>query len=294
MSFGLGALEITTALGTLTALFAAFVVAQLGWFFGGEQFLRERTGLTAAQYAREGFFQIVWVVLLVVPVLMATRAALRPGRELARRHTMLSLPVIALLGAIILSAVMRMRLYVHYYGLTTDRLYPLVFLGWLAFVLIWFSLTVLRDQGRAFVAGTVISGLLVLAALNVVAPDTVVARVNIARAARTSRDAGRDLDLPHLAGLSGEAAALATHAVLAPSPGALTVAGVQTDDERCRAAWILLAKWGRNSRSEAAREREAAWRTWNAGDARAREVVTRNAPALRAVRLTACKRPDRR
>lgn len=294
LPFGLGALEITTALGTLTALFALFVLAQLGWFFGGEQFLRERTGLTAAQYARQGFFQTVWVVLLVVPVLMATRAAMRPGRELARRHTALSLPVIALLGAIILSAVMRMRLYVHFYGLTTDRLFPLVFMGWLAFVLVWFALTVLRDAGRAFVAGTAISGLLVLAALNAVAPDAIVARVNIARAARTSSDSGITLDLPHLAGLSGEAAALATSAVLAAPAGARGPAGVATDDQRCQAAVMLLGKWGPHSRSAAQLERDAAWRTWNAGDAQARAIVARHASELRAVQRAVCKRPVRR
>ena len=65
------------------------------------QFLHARTGLTAAAYARQGFFQMVWVVTLVVPVLVGTRAALRPGKALARRHTLLSLPVIVLLGAII-------------------------------------------------------------------------------------------------------------------------------------------------------------------------------------------------
>ena len=129
LPFGLGLLDITAALGSLTVLFTAFVATQLGWFFGGEQFLQERTGLTAAEYARKGFFQMVWVALLVVGVLLATRAALRPGKGLALRHTALSLPLIALLGAIIASAVMRMRLYVHYYGLTTDRLYTLVFRG---------------------------------------------------------------------------------------------------------------------------------------------------------------------
>jgi len=66
-----GTLDITMALGALNVLFAAFVLTQLGWFFGGEEFLRARTGLTAAAYARQGFFQLVWVVTLVVPELGA-------------------------------------------------------------------------------------------------------------------------------------------------------------------------------------------------------------------------------
>ena len=86
----------------------------------------------------------MWVALLVVGLLLTTRAVLRPGRALALRHTALSLPLIALLGAIIVSAVMRMRLYVQYYGLTEDRVYALVFMGWLAVVVIWLAVTVLR------------------------------------------------------------------------------------------------------------------------------------------------------
>src|SRR5436190_925657 len=37
----LGAPDLTAALGTLAVLFAAYVLTQLGWFFGGERFLRE-------------------------------------------------------------------------------------------------------------------------------------------------------------------------------------------------------------------------------------------------------------
>ena len=109
------------------------MLTQLGWFFGGERFLRATTGLTAAEYARRGFFQMVWVVALVVPLLLvdargaARRSARSPGDTRCSRF-----PIVGLLGAIIVSAALRMRLYVHYYGLTTDRLYTLVFMGWLA------------------------------------------------------------------------------------------------------------------------------------------------------------------
>jgi hypothetical protein len=127
----------------------------------------------------------------------ATRAALRASLALARRHTMLSVPVIGLLGAIIVSAVLRMRLYVHYYGMTTERFYPLVVMIWLAAVLVWLSLTVLRGWGRPFVAGTVASALATLAALNVADPDLIVARINLNRAANVVDTAATPLDLKH-------------------------------------------------------------------------------------------------
>ncbi|MDB4913170.1 MAG: hypothetical protein JWM95_814 [Gemmatimonadetes bacterium] len=55
----LSALDVSTALGILNVLFGAFVVTQLGWFFGGETFLHARTGLTASAYARQGFFEML-------------------------------------------------------------------------------------------------------------------------------------------------------------------------------------------------------------------------------------------
>jgi len=103
-------------------------------------------------------------------LLLGTRAALGPGRDLERRHTLLSVPAIALLCVIIFAAMIRMRLYVHYFGLTVDRLYPMVFMGWLGIVLVWLVVTVLRGNGRMFAAGTAVSGLAVLLALNVVRP----------------------------------------------------------------------------------------------------------------------------
>jgi hypothetical protein len=272
---GLGLLDITAALGTLIVLFTTFVATQIGWFFGGERFLQERTGLTAAEYARGGFFQMVWVAALVVGVLLATRALLRPGRAPARLHTALSLPVVGLLAAIIVSAALRMRLYVHYYGLTTDRLYTLVFMGWLAAVLLWLTVTVLRGWGRPFVAGAVLSGLVTLAALNIAAPDVIVARVNLARAAEGS-GARPPLDLVHLARLSGEAVELAVAATLTAPLDA-------TEGQRCEAARLLLRRWGPFTPAALRPGQSAAWRFWNAGEALATRIIAEHAPGLRAV-----------
>jgi len=280
LPFGLGMLDITAALGSLTVLFAAFVATQLGWLFGGEQFLQERTGLTAAEYARKGFFQMVWVALLVVGGLLASRVALRPGRGLALRHTALSLPLIALLGAIIASAVMRMRLYVHYYGLTEDRVYALVFMGWLAVVVAWLAVTVLRGWGRPFVAGAAVSGLVILAALNVVSPDALIARMNIERAARAEEGSSPPLDLVHLAKLSGEAAELAVAAVVSSQAADPT--------SRCKAAQVLLKRWGPLSPAVQQERHPASWRTWNAGDVAAIRAVSKREAELRELRRAGC------
>jgi hypothetical protein len=285
LPISLGRLDLTTALGTLNVLFAAYVLTQLGWFFGGERFLHATTGLTAAQYARQGFFQMVWVVALVVPLLLATRAALGSDASLARRHTLLSLPIVVLLGAIITSAALRMRLYVHYYGLTTDRLYTLVFMGWLAIVLALLAATVLRDRGRTFVAGSVVSALTLLVGLHFVLPDLVVARLNIARAA--SSDATTPLDLSYLARLSGDAVPLAVDATLTP-PGDRAQRVPVDADARCAAASRLLNQWGPASRRMERRQDPGAWRTWNSGESIALRAVGDHSAELRRLRHATC------
>jgi hypothetical protein len=266
-------------------LFGAYVLTQLGWFFGGEPFLRATTGLTAAQYARQGFFQMVWVVALVVPLLLATRAALAPDPSLARRHTLLALPIVALLGAIIASAALRMRLYVQYYGLTTERLYTLVFMGWLTIVLALLATTVLRGRGRPFVAGSIVSALTLLFGLHVEVPDVIVARVNLARA--ESPSVATRLDLAHLASLSGEAVPLAVQATLAP-PLEHGRRDRLDADAHCAAASRLLHQWGPVSRAAEARRADGAWRSWNAGESRALRAVAAHSVELRRMRHATC------
>jgi uncharacterized protein DUF4153 len=274
----LGSLEITTAFVTLIVLFVAFIAAQVGWLFGGEAFLRARTGLTAAAYARDGFFQMVFVVALVVPLLVATRASLEPGFALARRHTMLALPVVVLLGAIIASAALRMRLYIQYFGLSTDRVYALAFMAWLAFVLVWLSVTTLRGRARRFGPGLVLSALTTVGGLNVVVPDVIVARVNVARA----RASAQPLDVAYLANLSGEASAWAVESALAEAR-AVPVPAQPFD--RCATFNRLVQRWGLGS---PARTRVADWRSWNAAESHAVRVVRAHDTEIEQIRTTAC------
>jgi Domain of unknown function (DUF4153) len=282
----LGMLEVTATLATLNVLFGAFVIAQLGWLFGGERFLQARTGLTAAEYARQGFFQMLWVVALVVPLLIGTRATMRAGRDMARRHTALSLPVIALVGAIIASATLRMRLYVNYYGLSTERLYTMVIMVWLGVVLVWLAATVLRGRERSFAGGAIVSGLLTLAGLNLWSPDQIVARVNIARS-QTAAASATPIDLSYLASLGGEATPLAVRAILdarqtGPIDGPASV-------DRCKAAGTLLKIFGTDAYNRRVVTKATSWRTWNAGERRAFHEVAAHRPALETIARGGCE-----
>jgi hypothetical protein len=288
--------DMTAALATLDALFALFIIVQLGWLFGGESFLQARTGLTAAEYARKGFFQMVFVVLLVVPLLVATRALLAPGIDAARRHTRLAIPMVVLLLAMIASAALRMRLYVQYFGLSTDRFYTLAIMAWLAFVLVWLAATTLRGRDQRFVAGAVLAGFATLLVLNVVVPDRVVARVNVARAQRPTSAGGTPLDLDYLSTLSGEAMRTAIAATLSPpanmsGSAATAPTGAQQQTpaaQRCNAARRIRSRWSPSSYTAGERDVPGAWRQWNAGERGGFELAAANARALLAVEHDAC------
>lgn len=291
----LGLTEVSTALGSLIALFAAFVAVQLRYFFGGDALVQATAGMSYADYARRGFFELVTVSTLVLPVLLSANALLR--RDSARAdlvYRILSGTLLCLLGIIMYSAIARMRLYQSAYGLTEDRLFATVFMGWLAIVFVWFAATVLRGRERRFTAGVLVSGWATLIALNFADPAGYVARFNIARA-----ENGKEVDVMYIARLGGDAApALAEYLarervvppagwVIAGSPGtnvatmpADSVIGrtdgarVSTDyGERCQAARRLLHDWGPETSTD--------WRGWTFSRARARRAVASNEAALR-------------
>lgn len=289
----LGALEVTTILGSLLGLFTLFVGVQIGWLFGGERLVRSTTGLGYAQYARHGFFELVFVALLVLPVLLGTRAALDDGDGVAiRRHRMLSVPLLVLLAGVMASTFGRMMLYVHYYGLSTDRFFASVFMAWLAIVFTWLGLTTLRARGRDFAAGMVITGFVTLGAVNIVNPEALIARVNVARGPTALRvaDSARvrpntpdssivasPVDYAYLTSLGTDAIGVVVPALIAPpvSPAG-TRARIAEVRERCDAVRSVLNRWG-------AAAGRLDWRRWNVSLGRARRVVAEREGALRAV-----------
>ena len=254
----LGIWEIGIALGLTTLIFLLFVVVQIEYLFGGEDLIRTTTGLSYAEYARRGFFELVAVATLVVPVLLGAQAMLdkRSQRDV-QSFRALSTVILILVALIMASAVQRMRLYVGAYGLTQDRLYAAVFLAWVGTVLGLFAGTALFGSGRRFAYATIVSGFAFLAGLNALNPDALIARVNLARA-----QGGKPLDIAHTESLSADAvpSILAGSAVLEPAA-------------RCELLLTIDARW-----TSAGGD----WRSWNFGRQRAVRSVRRTGVAAEA------------
>ncbi len=268
----LGATDVALALGALNVLFAAFVAVQIGWLFGGEALVLRTTGLGYAAYARRGFFELTCVACLLLPVLLGARAliATSDSRTL-RLFRRLALPLVLLLGAVMASAGARMKLYVHFYGISTDRLYATAFMIWLAIVFVWLSITVLRSRPRLFAAGVMLSGFSVLFALNALNPDAFVARANLARGG-SGHTGATGTDLRYVAWLGGDAIPLLVSTLMEPA----IVANSADLHDRCVAARLVLTRWtgGRRLRMT------SSWTEWNLARTRAMEAVRDYQPQL--------------
>ncbi len=280
LAFNLEVTDVKFALGALNLLFLVFVLVQLGWLFGGEDLVLRTTGLGYAEYARRGFFELTLVAGLLLPLLLGAHALIpsTDGRTL-RLFRRLALPLVVLLGAIMVSAFARMQLYVQYYGISTDRLYATAVMVWLAIVFAWLMATVLRSRPRKFAAGFVASGFLVLLVLNVLNPDRLVARANLARG-EAERTGATGPDPEYLASLGGNAVPLLVDALLAGD----RPAGADEAGARCAAAQRLLERWAGERRAEMTRS----WAQWNAARSKAMEAVGSTEAALHRLVVAAC------
>ena len=194
----LGTVETAVIVGLLNLLFLSFVLVQIRYFFGGAATVAATAGLTYTQYARSGFFELVWVAALVLPLLLTLHRLQAPAD--ARAHRLFSAQAavqVALLFVILASAMQRMMLYQDACGLTELRVYTMAFMGWLAAVFAWFSLTVLRGRREHFAFGAAAAAFFLIVGLHIANPDALIVRTNAARAARTSSgfDAGYALSL---------------------------------------------------------------------------------------------------
>jgi hypothetical protein len=242
--------EIAFALSLLNVLFLAFLAVQVRYLFGGASLVEVTPGLTYAEYARRGFFELIAAAALVVPLLLiADWSAADDGSRSRRVLRATSTLLVLLLAGVLASAAYRMRLYQHAYGLTEQRLYVSVFMVWLTAVLAWMAATVLRGRRRGFAFAAIAGGIACVAALHALNPHALIARINLQRAA-----AGAEYDGRYLRSLSADAVPV----LVARLPSLPAT-------ERCRVHAMLEERW--------TGERPGGWRTWNLGDARARRLV---------------------
>ncbi len=199
-----GGIEATTVLVVLDLLFVAFVALQVAYLFGGLDTLAT-AGLTYAEYARRGFFELVAVAVLVGALVVALDLAV--GRR-SRAQLAASLALLALTAVVLVSAFVRLRLYQDAYGWTELRFVVVVAIGWLAAALAIVSGLLLTRRTAWTLHALGILLLVTLGGMNVVGPQAFVAERNLERAIDPSLvppDGRTGLDVPYLYTLGDEA-----------------------------------------------------------------------------------------
>lgn len=246
----LNRLEWILPLAALNVVFAMFVAVQLAVLFGGSKHVLRTAGLTYAEYARKGFWQLLVVTALTLAILAAgARWAPRERRGDRVLVRVLLGGLAALCLVIVASALLRMHTYEEAYGFTRLRVLVSVCELWLGVVLAMVLAAGVRLRAGWLpqaVVGSAVAALIGLAAMN---PDRFIAERNVERHEQTGR-----IDTAYLSGLSPDAAP-ALEKLPAPLRGC-ALQEIAHDLDR----------------------KPDGWREWNLGRREAREVVAGVSP----------------
>ncbi|WP_189046223.1 DUF4153 domain-containing protein [Micromonospora sonchi] len=245
----LGLVEWALPIATLVVLFGGFVAVQFTVLFGGQQHVLKTTGLSYAEYARSGFWQLVVVTLLTLAVLGAVTRWARRDRQLDRVLLRVLLGLLsALTVVIVVSALSRMYTYQKVYSFTGERIFVMAFELLLGAVFLMILVAGVRWRGGWIPRLTAALGVAMLLGLAVLNPEDYAAHRNVARYEETGR-----IDAWYLRALSADATP-----ALAALPDPI---------RRCTLGWIAddLAE-------------PDPWYAWNLGRDRARAVLDRLGP----------------
>lgn len=253
----LGTGEAITVLVALDLLFAGFVALQTTYLFGGGDTLAA-TGLTYAEYARRGFFELLVVAAAVGALILALEAFV------ARRGWMYlgaAIGLVVMTLVVLASAFLRLRLYQDAYGWTELRFYVLAAIAWLAIGAMGAIYAIVTDRTAWLLHGMVVLSVAFGIAFNLIGPVRFVAEQNVARALNPELVAPggeHGLDVWYFASLGDDAIPLLADAL--PSLDA---------DERKRAEVVL------GHRADELLAQGNDWQAWNLSRERARSLLTR-------------------
>ncbi len=185
------------------ATYAVFIAAQVTAWLAGHEYVERTTGVTYAEYARQGFGQLT--VAMVLTILLVGVVARHASRA-AEGDRVLLRAVLGLLGVltlvVIASAMWRMNLYQQAYGFTTLRVVVDAFEIWVGLVVLMVLLAGISLQGKWIPRAAALTGVGIVLGLGLMNPEAWVANRNVDRFERLGDYA---LDVAYLGGLSDDA-----------------------------------------------------------------------------------------
>ncbi len=205
--------SIAVPLYSLVAVLTLFLITQTRVLFGGAEFLRQTEGLTGATYARDGFFQLILAAGIVVGTLVVAEWLLVADARARRHFHIAGAILLSLVTTLLVSAAARVGLYMHMFGHSVDRIFACAAIVWVLATLVTCAMTTLRNRPLRFASATVGVTIVWVVLINVVNPEALVVRFNIARSV-----AGASFDAKYHAHLSADAVlTLVTLAIQLPT-----------------------------------------------------------------------------
>lgn len=247
---------IIPGLFLLNAIYVIFVCIQFSYLFGSiANFLPE--GLTYAEYARRGFFELIMVSLInAVIVLGSLRFTLISGALFHRMLQLLNSMLLLSTLVMLLSAHTRMSLYEYYFGYTYLRVFTHAFMGML-FVVLAITLLKVWIEKINLAKWYIIIGLTSYMIINYINVDVLIAQKNMQRYGETGK-----IDVAYLAGMSYDATPYLAMLSGDPNPAVATAASKALIQRR--------AELTVNKR----------WSSYNMSKQRARTFLTETAQGL--------------
>jgi hypothetical protein len=195
-----GFIEASVILISVSLLFLAFVSIQFQYFFGGENNIGV-AGFTYSQYARRGFNEMLVVAFFSLVLILGLSSLTKRENENQKIiYSIFNVVLVALVMIILVSAYQRIELGIGWHGYSRLRLYPKIFLIWLALLFVTVAVLELIRNQKFFAFAALMASFGFGASLYFFNVDDAIIERNVYRAWN-----GKNLNVPHLASLSDDA-----------------------------------------------------------------------------------------
>ncbi len=175
-SFSLDGIITLTVLILLNIVYILFVAVQFKYFFSGTL----GGGYTYAEYARRGFFELLFVTLINLSMITGVILWTKIGVGLLKKALNFSLTILVLAsGVMLVSAFMRLSMYEEAYGFTFSRVLAHSFMIFLMVILAYTLVKIWLEKLSLF-HFYFIAALIYYTGINVVNIDRFVVKENIA------------------------------------------------------------------------------------------------------------------
>ncbi len=231
----LDSIIINTVLVLINIVYVLFTIVQFTYFFSGKL----QGDYTYAEYARKGFFELLFVTMINLTITVAVITFADRGRNLGKRMTQIMLTVLVIASSVMLcSAFLRLSMYEEAYGFTFTRVMSHSFMIFLA-VIYSYTFTKIWIDKLSLFHFYFITTLIYYTAITVIDLDRIVVKENINRYEESGK-----LDVAYLNSLS--------------STGVLALIELYEEDKHLPGVRDLLV-----AKQQEAKEESTSWQSYN-------------------------------